>query len=230
MISANTRKPDPGDLDRRQRRRQIFRGDVRGAEKHRRGEDQRDAAERPVGARGQRRCGGLVLGQRQWSTVQPGGCGGWRGQGLNSGAEMIESGEAAKNDKWPDIDKARKQEADMRDCARQTRRTVIAASGNSSLTGRCATASAGRAASARAETPCRARRFRLRPASACRPRRCRRRVPRVEAFGIANTDGSRVRKPARPGAAMRHALPRSSAAPVPALLRGDGKSLWPNGE
>jgi len=46
-------EPDPGDLDRRQRCREIFCGDVGSAQKYRRGQDQRDALERPVGARGE---------------------------------------------------------------------------------------------------------------------------------------------------------------------------------
>ena len=51
MISSEHQKPDPGDLDRGQRRRQIFRRRIRSAEKNGRCEHQRDAAKRPVGAR-----------------------------------------------------------------------------------------------------------------------------------------------------------------------------------
>ena len=79
-------KPDPRDLDRRQRRREIFRRHVGGAEKDRRGQNQRDALERPVGARGRLAGGGLLLGQRQWSAVQPCGCGGGRCHGNLEGS------------------------------------------------------------------------------------------------------------------------------------------------
>ena len=78
---------DPRDLDRGQCRRQIFRRDVRGAEKDRRSQHQRDALERPVGARGRLADGGgFLLGQRYWSAVQPRGCGGGRCHGNLEGS------------------------------------------------------------------------------------------------------------------------------------------------
>src|SRR5882724_5225603 len=52
----------------------------------------------------------------------------------------------------------------------------------------------------------------------------------LEAFGIANTEAWRVR---RLRATWRDDAPCASAMvcnACPALLRGDGKSLWPNGE
>ena len=87
----------PGDLDRRQRRRQVFRGNIRSPQKHRRGEDQCDAAERPVSACSSGRRGWLVVAQAMRL------CPAWRlqqkaGSRVNSGAEVIESGEAAKDD------------------------------------------------------------------------------------------------------------------------------------
>ena len=44
-------------------------------------QDQRDALERMIGARRRLARGGLLLGQRQGSAVQPGGCGGGRCHG-----------------------------------------------------------------------------------------------------------------------------------------------------
>src|SRR5579872_7397656 len=57
-------KPDPGDFDRRQGCREIFRGGVGGAEEQRGRKDQRNAAKRPIGARW---CNpGCLLLLRQW--------------------------------------------------------------------------------------------------------------------------------------------------------------------
>src|SRR5581483_5282685 len=77
-------------------------------------QDQRDALERVIGARRRAALGGLrfrrlhllelgsydglLLRQRQWCTVEPCGCGGWRGHG-KSRAEIFESSEAPKKAK-----------------------------------------------------------------------------------------------------------------------------------
>ena len=61
------------------------------------------------------RFGRLLLRQRQCGTVQPGGCGGWRGHGKTRARKSIESGEPLKNDNRRRTDKVRKQAADMRD-------------------------------------------------------------------------------------------------------------------
>ena len=103
----------PGDLDRWQRRRQIFRGDIRSSKKHRRNQDQRDAAERTVGACRSGTCGWLVVRQERCCSVQPGGCGGRRVQGRT---QVLNNriGRSRKRRYLRIPDKTRKQEADMR--------------------------------------------------------------------------------------------------------------------
>ena len=71
MISANTKKRIQAISIEGKRRREIFRGHVGGAEEQRRRQDQRDALERPVGARRCAAPGGLLLRQRQWRAVEP---------------------------------------------------------------------------------------------------------------------------------------------------------------
>ena len=59
------------------------------------------------------RCGGLLLGQRQWGAVQPGGCGGGRCHGnLEGSNDRI--GRGFKKHQLRRCDKVRKQDADMR--------------------------------------------------------------------------------------------------------------------
>ncbi len=75
MISRNTQKPDPGDLDRGQRRRQIFGGDVGSPEKHRGEQHQRDTAKWLIGMLRHSPSRRLLFGQRRWRKLQPGRCG-----------------------------------------------------------------------------------------------------------------------------------------------------------
>ena len=105
---------DPGDLDRGQRRREIFRGDVGDAEKHRRGQDQRDALERPVGARG-RACGaaGFFSGNGNGALSSLAAAAGG-GVTAISRREISNLGEALKNDNWPE---STRSENRMRICA-----------------------------------------------------------------------------------------------------------------
>lgn len=76
---------DPGDLDRRQARRKVFRGDVGATEEHGRQQDQRNAFEGMVDARRCAACSLLPLWHRHGNTVEPCGCGGRRCHGWNSG-------------------------------------------------------------------------------------------------------------------------------------------------
>ena len=116
---------DPCDLDRGQCRRQIFRRYVGGSEKYRRCEDQRDALERTVGARG---CFGRV--PRPWlrrissRAMVMERCPALRlrrgaGSRQSRKATIIESGEALKNAIWTGTTRSGKRDTDMRDCARR---------------------------------------------------------------------------------------------------------------
>ena len=113
-------KPDPGDLDRGQRRRQIFRGDVRGAEKYRRRQDQRDALERTVGARAARlrAAADFFSGNGNGALSSLAAAAGGGVTAISDGSNY-RIGRASKNDNCRGIDKVRKREADMRDCARR---------------------------------------------------------------------------------------------------------------
>ena len=139
------------------------------------------------------RFAGLLLRQGQWSTVQPGGCGLWRGHGKTLARQIIELGEA------------RQTTTNRRRSTRSENRQPICAIGRGGSPRNSASAvkhfvrnrySIGRL---RGLVPqrkslvergdlvtCRAR--------ARRPRRCRRHVPRSRLLESQTRSGSRVRK------------------------------------
>ena len=218
-------KPDPGDLDRGQRRRQIFRGDVGGAEKNRRGQDQRDAAERPIGARRRavaRRTSSRAKAMRALSSLAAAAGGGVT---VKLGRGNIRIGRAPKKRQLAGHDKVRKQEADMRDCARQRRacpplkhfvnNVRVAAYSIGRLRG---FGPRGNAVSSAAISSLASARVR-------RPRRSRRHAPASRPLESQTPKGSRVRNAS---ATWRGDAPCASAilcSTSPALLRGSGKSL-----
>ena len=180
----------PGDLDRRQRRRQIFRGDIRSSEKHRRDQDQRDAAERPVGAR---RSGTVRPACCRARAMQL--CPAWR---MRQKAGSRSNSGAGNRSNWVKPQKtifgsprqgpktggryAQRGHARCRNPMFPAALTATASAGPVGFGPR------GNAASSERDLAFAQRQF-------ARRLRCRRRVPASTAFGIANTDGSRVRKP-----------------------------------
>ena len=116
---------DPGDLDRGQRRRQIFRGDVGGAEKHRRGEDQRDAVERPVGAR--RRAGRSDAQRRVVSLATTAGFFSGNGNVRCPALRLRRVAESRQSRKQKFSNRARPKERQLAGPARSENRTPICA-------------------------------------------------------------------------------------------------------
>ena len=183
-------------------------------------------------------------------------CPAWRlrrvaGSRLNSGAGIIESGELSQNDNCLSSTRSENRKPicaivrggcphlphpEERALARVSKDGPGASWFETALKKRLltmrdrATASAGFAVSVRAGRLCRGPRFPHGRARARRPRHYRRRVPELRLLESRTPKPRASETPARPGAAMRHGHRRLSAAPRPALLRGEGKSSWPNGE